>query len=103
MDNPTFIALESLRMAWSEKTFPEATATSAIAKCKEELKEIEVNLQKGIKDPEEYADALMCLFDSAGRDGISARKILYAFERKFYKNISRRWQHNGDGTYSHLK
>lgn len=103
MKNASFISMESLRMAWSHQTFPEATALSALTKLKEEIQEIEDNLNNGVRDPEEYADAIMMLFDSAGRDGISARQIRDAFEIKFHKNINREWKHNGNGTYSHVK
>ena len=95
--------LEEERLEWSLKTFPEATALSSALKLKEETKEIITDLHNEDRDPEEYADALMCLFDSAGRQGIFPEEIFLVFEKKFEKNKTREWKKNPDNTYSHLK
>jgi hypothetical protein len=97
------IQLEKQRFEWSLKTFPEATAKSSLKKLKEEIKEIKSDMKAGVKNPEEYADALMCLFDSAGRDGIPVEAIVNAFAKKFEINKNRQWIKNPDNTYSHIK
>lgn len=99
----SLIDLEYERMAWALETFPEATAVSSLRKCESEIKEIEANIECGIQDAEEYADAVMCLFDSAGRNGITIEQIIYAFAKKLEKNKSRTWAKNPDNSYSHVK
>lgn len=93
--------LETQRLAWSLKTFTEATAISSLHKLRSEIDEIEYDLQNGERRPEEYADALMCLFDSAGRAGISVSEITEAFEKKLEVNKKRTWVKNPDNSYSH--
>ncbi|WP_421977122.1 dATP/dGTP pyrophosphohydrolase domain-containing protein [Roseivirga seohaensis] len=88
---------------WTKKMFPAATGFSSLQKCKEEIREIEadINLGHNVVDETEYVDAIMCLLDSAGRRGISFDIIHSAFERKLEINKNRIWVDNGDGTYSH--
>ena|ERR1044072_1691099 len=102
--------LEIERMDWSRKTFPEATAMSSLEKLKQEIKEVEdeyaLDLPEFFKQgelAEEYSDCLMCIFDSAGRAGITVTQIRDAFEKKLEKNKARKWQKNDDNTYSHVK
>ncbi len=97
------LALERERMAWSLETFPEATALSSLYKLRTEIDEIEVDLNLGISEPLEYADALMCLFDSAGRKGISPETMFEAFAQKLEINKARTWIKNPDNSYSHVK
>ncbi len=97
------IELERQRLEWSLSNFPEATAISSLRKLESEIEEIEVDIIEGHKNPIEYADALMCLFDSAGRNGISVEEIFKAFETKLEINKNRQWVKNPDNTYSHLK
>ena len=97
------VNLENERFAWSIVTFPEATSISSLRKLEGEVLEIEADINAGIKEPEEYADALMCLFDSAGRHGISVEEIIIAFAKKLEKNKKRKWNKNPDDTYSHIK
>lgn len=99
----TIIELEAERLEWALKTFPEATALSSLYKLQSEAKEIEENILLDIKIPEEYADALMCLFDSAARMGITPEEIFEAFEKKLEVNKSRNWVKNADNSYSHVK
>ncbi|MPR36599.1 dATP/dGTP pyrophosphohydrolase domain-containing protein [Salmonirosea aquatica] len=99
----SIIHLEKARMKWAAETFPEATALSSIYKLREEADAIEQNLLDGKPDPMEYADALMCLLDSAGRAGITPLQILEAFQEKILINKSRKWVKNPDNTYSHVK
>ena len=84
------IKLENERLEWSIKTFPEATTFSSILKLQEEIEEIKLDLLSNKREPEEYADAMMCLFDSAGRQGIFIEELIEAFGKKLEKNKSRR-------------
>lgn len=45
----------------------------------------------------------MCLFDSAGRAGVSVEDIFEAFALKLEINKTRTWIKNPDNTYSHKK
>lgn len=101
----TIFELEAERLEWSLKTFPEATANSSIQKLQDECLEIRADIEAGIRNPEEYADCLMCLFDSAGRQEIpiSVQEIFEAFAMKLEKNKSRVWKKNSNNTYSHVK
>lgn len=94
--------LEADRLKWSLETFPEATPVSSLRKLEEEIKEIEVDINAGIKNPEEYADALMCLLDSAGRHRITLEEIVISFALKFEINKERKWKKNADNSYSHI-
>jgi hypothetical protein len=98
-----FVALENERMAWSLEVFPEATPISSLHKAREEIKEIYEDITHATRAPEEYADAIMCLFDSAGRQGISATEIVEAYGKKLEINKGRTWIKNADNTYSHVK
>lgn len=97
------LEIEKERMDWALATFPESTAQSSLNKCREEIREIEADIQNGRKNPEEYADAMMCLFDSAGRQGITPEDILMAYYSKLQVNKRRKWSKNPDNSYSHLK
>jgi len=97
------IELEAERLEWSLKTLPEATPISSLQKLCDEVQEIEYDINAGVKEPMEYADALMCLFDSAGRQGIFPADIFEAFEKKLAINKARNWTKNANNTYSHVK
>ena len=97
------VKLERKRMAWARKVFPDSTALSSLIHLEKEIREIKYDIQHGIRRPEEYADALSCLFDSAGRQGITPEEIFQAADAKFLVNLSRTWVKNSDGTYSHVK
>lgn len=100
------IEVEKNRFEWSLKTFPEATALSSLQKLKDEADEVEKELihgHSGEELQEEYADCLMCLFDSAGRAGITPEQLLRAFALKHEKNKSRKWIKNENNSYSHVK
>lgn len=107
------IELEKERLEWSLKTFPEATPRSSILKLQSEAKEVLKEIKKleafpdgdnGLEDlTAEYADCLMCLFDSAGRADVSIEDIIEAFAEKLEINKSRTWVKNLDNTYSHVK
>lgn len=109
----TIFELEADRLEWSKKTFPEATPRSSMFKLESEVKEVLKEITKLEKFPdgddglraltEEYADCLMCLFDSAGRAGVSVEEIFEAFEEKLEVNKNRKWVKNSNNTYSHVK
>lgn len=107
----SIIELEAERLAWSLKNFPDATPRSSMLKLKSEVREVLKELdyleeypdQDPVNLPIEYADCLMCLFDSAGRAGISVLEIFEAFEEKLEVNKNRTWIKNPDNTYSHIK
>lgn len=98
----TFVELENERLKWSLKVFTGATAFSSLDKAEEEINEIRADLACGRRNPEEYADALMCIFDSAGRQGITAEEIREAFAEKLEINQKRTWEKNANNTYSHI-
>ena len=98
----TLTELEGERFAWSMETFTEATAISSLRKLESETKEIEADILNGSDPTEEYADALMCLFDSAGRHGITVEQMTKAFAKKLEINKARVWRKNPDNSYSHV-
>lgn len=102
-ETPDIIALERERLSWSLATFTEATALSSMLKLKSEADEIIDDIENEVRRPEEYADALMCLFDSAGRQNIFPEEIFKAFAEKLEKNKKRLWKKNPDNSYSHIK
>jgi NTP pyrophosphatase (non-canonical NTP hydrolase) len=109
----TIIELEAERLEWSLKNFPDATPRSSMLKLQGEAKEVLKEISKLEKFPDgddglgdltmEYADCLMCLFDSVGRAGVSVEEIFEAFEEKLRINKARKWVKNKDNTYSHIK
>ncbi len=103
--NKSIFELEEERFKWSLETFPEASALGSLKKLKEEVAEIEVNITNGERDIMEYADCLMCLFDSARRqeEPILIQEIFDAFEKKLEINKKRTWIKNDKGSYSHVK
>ena len=99
------IKLEEERLEWSLKTFPNATALSSLLKLKGEADEIIADIEDNKREVEEYADCLMCLFDSAGRQNIpiTPEEIFEAFAKKLEINKNRTWVENPDHSYSHVK
>lgn len=99
-----FMEIEKERMEWALKLFPKATAVSSLRKAEGEIVEIERAILTNADNLlEEYVDTLMCIFDSAGRSGFTTEQITEAYAAKFEKNKARRWKHNHDNTYSHVK
>lgn len=88
---------------WSGEVLTKATPSSSLEKAKDEISEIELNIKQGIKDPYEYVDAIMCIIDSANRDGITITDIKTAFQVKTEINKDRVWIKNPNNTYSHVK
>lgn len=98
----TLIEIEHERHEWAVVTFPEATAFSSLLKAEGEIREIKSDIADGKKEPQEYADAIMCIFDSAARQGITPEMIEEAYAQKVAINKARRWIKNPDNTYSHV-
>lgn len=94
-----FEELEKQRFEWASKTFKGCTAQGALEHLKDEIKEIEAEPT----DPIEYADALMLLFDAAGRSGVTVKDIFIAFRDKHQVNLTREWKQNANGSYYHVK
>jgi phosphoribosyl-ATP pyrophosphohydrolase len=93
-------------MDWSVSIFKNATAFSAINKLKSEANELQWAIKamdkSRIKD--EYADCLLCLFNSASNSGFTAQELIQAAEEKAEINYNRTWKIDGSGnTYSHVK
>lgn len=92
---------------FSSQVFTDATVESSIEKLRGEIKELEHALSFDEDAStnfaaEEYADCIMCLFDSANRAGYSPSAIIEAFHNKLIKNKLRMWKKNPDNTYSHI-
>jgi hypothetical protein len=64
--------LEDSRLKWSLMTFKETTPLGSLCKAKAELQEV----LQDMKDPYEYVDFIMCLFDTAARLNIFAKDIV---------------------------
>ncbi len=95
-------------LEWSIPTFSDATPISSLSKCETEINEV----FRALSFPEdysteetatEYADCLMCLFDSAKRAFIEPEDIFIAFKKKIEINKNRSWTKNLNNTYSHVK
>lgn len=90
--------------AWSVPTFSEATSISSLTKLCGEIEEVHDAIVNNLTTKaEEYADCVMCLFDSAAREHVTIEAINAALESKLSKNKSRVWAKNADNTYSHVK
>ena len=95
------VALEEKRFKWSMETFKEATPLGSLAKAREELDEVEADVKAMELNPEEYADVIMCVFDVAGRMGISAKEVMDAYVAKIAVNKGRKWVKQPDNSYKH--
>lgn len=97
------VKAERERMKWSFETFIEANQFSSLLKCREEIEEIENDMRRNIRRPEEFADAIMCILDAAGRIGISSEEVITSYIKKVKIKIHREWKKNENNTYSHKK
>ena len=90
---------------WQTATFPKATAISQIEHLKEEVEELEYDLQT--KSPDkvlEYADCFILLFGSAFRDGMNYEDIVNAIDEKMKINYSRKWDKaKENGVVNHVR
>lgn len=95
---------------FSLRVFEKSTAATSLIHLERELEEAKkeiigvahdhVDRQKLLK---EYADIILCVISSAARVGFNGFTILNALAHKTTVNIKRKWNYNGDGTYSHVK
>lgn len=90
-------------LKWSMPTFSGATPMSSMKKLREEIDEVQIDLVYRVNEnlPEEYADCLMCLLDSAARAGITVEHLKYAFQKKLEVNKKRTWVKKPNNTYDH--
>lgn len=92
-------------ISFGRDTFITATPISGVIKTQTELQEVESCLRFHPDDTEhlmeEYADVIMCIFDSANRAGISVFDLTKAIQRKTEVNKGRKWTMNPNGTYQH--
>lgn len=90
------------------KQFPKSTAESSLIGLKREAEEAILELHGINRDYDgkalglEYADCLMYLLDSIQRAGISLEEFKKSFAEKLSINDKRKWNHNPDGSYSHI-
>lgn len=100
----TFENLMNEFIDFSLHTFPAATPLSSLQKLKKEMGEVfTAILRKEANLAEEYVDCMMCVIDSAVRNGITPAQLKEAFASKLQVNKSRQWIRNDDNTYSHVK
>lgn len=106
------IDLNSVLEDWvaaSKQLFPKATSVGGMLHAKRECDEVIEIINPLHKDhsrsllAEEYADILMCTFDSMERAGIDIMQICESIIWKTAINKERKWKDNGDGSYSHIK
>ncbi len=94
-------------VSWAKEVFPKATAQGALDHAARELVEIELELQKpelnSVAIITEYADAIGCILNSFTKAGYDMEDFKRAFRAKLIINKGRKWQDNGDGSYSHIK
>lgn len=91
---------------WAKETFPDATSQGVLIHLKSEIKEVEVDIRMNapkMQKAEEFADCLGCLLNAMALEGIGIDDLEAIFHFKLDKNKARKWQDNGDGSYSHIK
>lgn len=93
-----------------EDTFPKATFDSCLLKLEEEMQELIHEVRQPappqpVHDPilEEYVDMICCLLHAGQKLGFIVPDISKALYTKIYINSHRKWQHNPNNTYSHIK
>lgn len=81
---------------WANKVFPNRTIHHALLKMYGEISECIENP----KDPAEWADVGILLFDLAAMNGVD---IISAMQNKMEINIKRKWKIDNMGIMSHVK
>lgn len=102
----TFERLIEEHGQWADATFPKCTSNGALLHAHREIDEIIQDIADAAGKDQmaiEYADALLCIMDSARREGFTVEDIVTAGFYKLGKNKARKWKDNGDGSYSHIK
>lgn len=90
---------------WQKVTFPKATSGSKIHHLKQEVKELQVDVDE--QEPLrrlEFADCLLLLFGAAAADGMTYEDICNAIQEKFEINKKRTWgKPDANGVVNHIK
>jgi hypothetical protein len=92
---------------WQKETFGQATALSKIAHLKQEINELECELNQ-FNNPTgtlmEFADCFILLFGSAASYGMNYEDICEAVNAKMNINIKRSWgEPDLNGVVNHIK
>lgn len=93
---------------WQFETFGHATSLSKIAHLKQELKELEDELLKVERNPEEikkeFADCFILLFGAAASFGLTYTQIVSLVDNKMEINYKRQWgKPDENGVVNHIK
>ena len=77
---------------WQKETFPNATALSKLHHLKEEVNELQSDLErKAFYRDMEFADCFLLLFGCAAADGFTYEAICHAIDKKMEVNYKRKW------------
>ena len=77
---------------WQKNTFKQSTALSKIAHLREEIEELNDDIEKGNPDRRlEFADCFILLMGAAASDGMSFDDVVNAIDEKMKINLSRQW------------
>lgn len=91
---------------WQDETFPNANSLSKLAHLKEEILELEKELQSGEDLGDiglEFADCFLLLFGCASAAGINYLGICQLIEYKMEINKTRKWgEPDENGVVKHL-
>jgi len=90
---------------WQEITFPTSTALSKVAHLKQEVLELESDLNTDSDHlTTEWADCAILLFGAAKLAGMSYSMCLIAIQDKFEVNKLRKWGNpDENGVVNHIK
>ena len=90
---------------WQKETFPNATAMSKLHHLKEEIEELQSDLEnKRFYRNLEFADCFLLLFGCAAADGFTYEAICDSIEQKMELNFKRKWgTPDENGVVKHLK
>lgn len=90
---------------WQAATFPNGTSLSMVKHLKQEVKELEEDIESYNKDRRlEYADCFILLFGAAFRDGLDFDSIINCINEKMAINVNRQWGiPDANGVVNHVK
>lgn len=90
---------------WQKSVFKNATAFSKLQHLKEEIEELEIDLDNdSINKRLEYADCFILLFGAAAADGMTYENICDAIQEKHEINKVRKWgKPDINGVIKHCK
>lgn len=89
---------------WQNRTFGEATPLSKIEHLKQEIEELQEDVESNAEDKRlEFADCFILLFGAAASDGMSYDDICDAINEKMKINYRRKWgKPDEKGVVNHL-